>query len=309
MLKTDEINDLNQISLTGVRAIALIGLLIMAPRSIEEIKKAFVDMNIMDKTQSNDILRIDLNTVKAMGCEISRSSKSTQYKYVLKKHPFSLPVTLDDYKILKRVYDKIKYNADIHTLIKYDNLFKKIAAFIFDNELKEAFLGISVLKQFKIDFLEELISDCSSEKTLELMYKKLASEQASRKEIIAQKIVFNNDKIYLYGYDINKKDSIVLNIKNIVSVLSKKLTDNNIKSKQLKIKFFMKDFGTDSPTDEENIIEIKDNGYLVEGHYFNDFLATQRILSFGTNCTVIEPLDFKNNIISKLKEMRKVYEK
>ena len=61
MLVLDGKTDLNQISLTGVRALALIGLLIIAPRSLEEIRKSFINMHIMDNNHSDDILRIDLN--------------------------------------------------------------------------------------------------------------------------------------------------------------------------------------------------------------------------------------------------------
>ena len=308
MLNTEGISDLNQISLTGLRAIALIGLLIVKPRSIGEIKAAFVDMNIMDKTQSDDILRIDLNTIKAMGCEINRASKSTNFKYVLTKHPFALPVTLDDYKLLKRVYDKVKDTVSIAVLIKYDMLFKKIASFIYDTEIKEAFLGISALKEFDIEQLSNLEADCNNERTITIFYKKVNSSTASKKEIIAQKLVFNNDKVYLYGYDINKKGSVVLNVKYITSILSRKLTSDGINLKPVKVKFFIKDFGTDSPSDEENVIEVNDNGYIVEGNYFNEFLAIQRILSFGANCKVLEPIDFQDRIISALKEMRKTYE-
>ena len=82
-----EKTELNQISLTGMRALILVGLLIKAPRSLEEIKETFINYNIMEKSHSNDIIRIDLNTLRAMGCEISRASIKTNYKYVLTKHP------------------------------------------------------------------------------------------------------------------------------------------------------------------------------------------------------------------------------
>ena len=48
--------------------------------------------------------------------------------------------------------------------------------------------------------------------------------------------------------------------------------------------------------------------YVVEGTYHNDFWAMQRVLSLGYKCTVIEPLDFKNSVIEKIKEMRSTYE-
>ena len=60
---------------------------------------------------------------------------------------------------------------------------------------------------------------------------------------------------------------------------------------------------------EENevILENRDDGYIIEGRYYNDFLAAQRILSFGANCTVLEPQEFREKIIQKLINMRNVY--
>ena len=50
-----------------------------------------------------------------------------------------------------------------------------------------------------------------------------------------------------------------------------------------------------------------ENGFIVEGKYYNEFLAAQRILSFGSACTVLEPQDFREKIIQKLKSMRNNY--
>ena len=55
--------DLNQISLTSVRALVLLGLLMRAPRTFSEIKQTFVDLKIMEPDHSDDIIRIDLNYV------------------------------------------------------------------------------------------------------------------------------------------------------------------------------------------------------------------------------------------------------
>ena len=52
MFKTADKSDLNQISLTGIRAIVLLGLLIIKPRTLEEIRRAFINFNIMRHTFS-----------------------------------------------------------------------------------------------------------------------------------------------------------------------------------------------------------------------------------------------------------------
>ena len=307
MFKPEETLEVTQISLTGTRSLALIGLLIIAPRSFEEIKQIFIEMGIFDKNNSDDILRIDLNTIKSAGCEITRPCPSNGYKYVLKKHPFSLNLTKEDIKLLKKVYNKAKNNSNLNTLINLDNLFKKIAEFVFDEDIKEYILGISVLKYYNIEEIKEFINDCEQHKTIELVYRNPETKKDSQKTIKAQKLVFQNDKIYLYGYDIEKKISTVLLIKRIKKIISKFFDNNNFSINETSVTFKLKNFDTDVLTENEFVIEKNEDFCIINGTYHNDFLAIQRMLYFGPNCTVIEPLEIKNEIITKLKEMREVY--
>lgn len=308
MFKVAEKTDLNQISLTGVRALIMIGLLIVEPRSLADIKNILVGLKIMEEFQPEDILRVDLNTIKSMGCEISRCSPKTNYKYVLTKHPFSLKVSKEEISALKSVYKQIKIKSNISTLLEYDLLFRKIALYICDEESREALLGVSVFKYFDIDFVKDLMQDCKYNRKLELIYKSTSISKETVKNIVAQKIVFKNDKFYLYGFDLGIKRTTVLNLKRIKSILQRSKNNEDFEIEEIKVKFILKDIKTEMLESEEEIIEKIDEGYLVEGFYFNDFLAMQRILSFGSNCTVIEPLEFKRKIINKVKEMRNIYE-
>ncbi len=307
MFKPVEKASLNQISLTGVRAIVLVGLLIEAPRSLAEIQEEFIRLNLMEPDQTTDIIRIDLNTLKLMQCEITRADSRTGYKYHLLKHPFALDIKQEEMEVIKRAVKKIKNNSDIELLLKYDELFKKIASCTGDPETKEEFYGLSALKAFNTDFVRELNDDCNNKRTLTLEYKKPSASKSSQKVIAAQKLVFQNDNIYLYGYDLNKRDSVVLNIRRILSVISKLSDRNNIEVETVKVKFYLKNFGTSAIEENEQIIETLEDGFVIEGKYYNDFLATQRILSFGANCTVLEPQEFKDNIVEKLKNMRNIY--
>lgn len=309
MFKIAEKTDLNQMSLTGLRALIFMGLLITKPRSLEEIKETFINLKIMDAKNSNDILRVDLNTIKHMGCEICRSSQKTGYKYILTKHPFCLKLTSEEIFALKKVYNTIKQTNDLKTLIEYDDLFKKIAFYICEEESKEALLGISILKYYDTHLIKDLVNDCKYNRILEIEYKNPDNKKESIKHIIAQKITFKNDKLYIYGFNLDIKKSIVLNIRRVKSVLSRKSSNENIEINTTKIKFILKNFNEEILETEEKILEIIDNKAIIEGHYHNDFLATQRVLSFGANCTVIEPEDFKQNLITKIKEMREKYGK
>ena len=307
MFKTAEKTELSQVSLTGMRAIVMLGLLIIKPRSLEEIRKAFIDLNIMEESHSDDILRIDLNTLKIMGCEISRSAPKTNFKYVLTKHPFELKISDEEINVLKKVYNRIKEQSDISLLIEYHELFNTISTFIFDKQTKEALLGVSLLKYYNLSFIRDLLLDCKQKRVLTLVYKKPTAPKEETKEIIAQELVLKNDKIYLHAYDTNKKDFVVLNIKRIVKILTRKLEKGQVEVKTTKVLFLLKGFDTKRLEAEEIVVEKENEGLIIEGSYYNEFIATQRILSFGSDCVVIEPLEFKNHIVEKIKEMKNTY--
>ncbi len=300
-------SDLCQISLTGLRSLILLGLLINAPRSLEDIRKAFLECNIMDDENSDDILRIDLNTLRSMGCEISRSCKKTNSKHILTKHPFAIKFTEEEISILKRAYKKTAENLELSSLIEYDLLFKKLAANVTDSEIKEQLLGISTIRAYNSELLKELLSDCKYKREITVAYKSPASLKASEKEVIAQEIVIQNDKLYLRCVDKNSKEGLSLNIKRIRQILARKDGQEGISAEPTVIKFLLKDFDITGLDNNEEILEVTDKGYIIEGRYHNEFIATQRILSFGANCIVVEPSDFKTKIIELIKKMREVY--
>ena len=307
MFKPIENIDLNQISLTATRAIVIIGLLMIKPRTLGEIRQALINYKIFDETKSDDILRIDINTIKAFGCEISRATKKNQYRYNLINHPFSLNLQEDEIKILKRVYKAVKETSDIEMLMDFDILFKKLSVYI-KPELREEFLGISVFKYYDIDLIKDLLVDCKKNRTIEILYYNPVNNTKYKKQIIAEKIVYRNDKLYLYAQDLNNGKSLMLLIKRIIEVLARKIHKDSINLQTFKVKFLLKDYEDEDISDVETILENKDGIALIEGNYHNDFIAMQRILYFGPKCTVLEPLEFRQKIIQKLKEMRNVYD-
>ena len=80
MFKPADKSELNQVSLTGLRGIVLLGLLIEAPRSLKEIREIFTELNIFEPEHSDDILRIDINTLKE-----NIGNKSELCDYLIKR--------------------------------------------------------------------------------------------------------------------------------------------------------------------------------------------------------------------------------
>ncbi|MBR6127128.1 WYL domain-containing protein [bacterium] len=309
MITAEEKTDFCQISLTGMRGLTMLGLLIEAPRSLEEIRNKFLEMKLIDPDNSDDIIRIDMNTLRTMGCEISRSSGKTNYKYVLKKHPFGLEITSEQVNILKRAYKNLKEGASVDLLLKYDLLFSKIAEFVFDEEIKEQLLGVSALKHIDKEKLKELIKDCRHQNTICIQYKDAGNSKTVSKNIVAQKMEFRNDKVYLMGYDIDKNEPVMLPVKRIPSIISRSKTDEEFSNyKPVEVKFFLKNFNSAGIEDCEKIIESHDDiSQIIVGQYHNEFVAIQRMLSLGSACIVLEPNDIRQKVIDKLLAMREIY--
>lgn len=308
MIGEAEKEDLSQISLTGVRSLILLGLLINAPMSLEEIKKAFIGHKIMGVSASEDVIRIDINTLKKMGCDISRADHRTDNKFVLKKHPFRINITKEEVSVIKRAFNKIKENADISLLMSYDNLFKKIAEHVTDEEVKEILTGISPLNKYSQELVDRLKSACEKKNTVQLIYKAPTASKETEIEIFAEKILLQSDKLYLYGVDKGSDRPIYLNIRRILKILSSHQTDDYRIAEPVTVRFKLNHFGVSGLDDNEEIESGDiDNGFVICGHYHNTFLAMQRILSFGSECTVIEPDDFKEKLVKTLLRMKEVY--
>lgn len=308
MFKIKNKSDLNKISLTGARALSILELLTKNPRSLDEIKESFIKDGIMEKNASDDIVRIDLNTLKYIGCKISRPSGTNNYKYNLISHPFSLKLTKTDISILKKTYNKIKSSVDIQKLIKFDFLFKKLANSITDVEIKEELLGISILKSQKIELLKTLLNDCSNKNIITLSYTSPARKVSFKKSVIANNIIYRNDKIYLLGFDASSKEPSMLNLERIEEILSRQHQNNkNFEKNNVVVRFKLKSFGVAGMEETEKIISAVDDGYIIEGIYHNEFMAIQRLLSFGSDCTVLEPENIKQDVIKKLLSIREIY--
>lgn len=308
MFKTLEKKETEQISITGSRAIVIIGLLTIMPRTFEEIKQELINYKVLDEDSTDDIVKIDLNTVKAIGCEISKQNTHNSYKYVLEKNPLSMNITQEEIQVLKKAYNILKQSNNIQLLLNYDALFKKLADYVYDSEAKEALLGISVLKYIDTNLIRDLILFCNKKSLIKFVYYTPATQKESVKEGIAQKVYFQNDKVYLSLNDFDKKNLITYNVKRIKAIISQSLFKGNEVNNHYKVLYYLKNINTDELLENEKIVEYNEQGYLVEATFSNDFWAAQRVLNFGSKCTVVEPAEFRDKIISKLKETRKFYE-
>lgn len=297
-----------QVSMTGARALVMFISFLEGPKTFEEIRQYLIDCGVVSREYSVDTIRIDINTLKAVGCQISKATKKNNHRYGLISHPFNLRLTSAEVDALKNVYKKVLKKASPQKILAYHKLFLKLANMTADEKIKEEILGISLLKYQNIEVLEELIYDDKKYNKVKILYRAPNNPDGCEYDITIEKIGVRHGKVYVFCYNHSLATRSFLNVSRIKSVISKFFDGSSTIGADINVKFKLKSVDEYELDENETIIENHNDYSLVEGKYFNKFIAMQRMLNFASDATVLEPEDVKEIVIEKLKEMRAVYE-
>ena len=307
MFKFDEQCNPRQISLTGVRAIVILALLNKKPCTFEEIKDFLIASNIVDREYSIDTIRIDLNTLKYIGCDISKATKTTENKYILRSHPFQLVFEEDEVEALAKIYKSIYKNLSIDRLIEYDNLFEKLAESVKDENIKEYFRGVSILKGLDRDLVKELLAESHKQSKLTILYAPDKAKEVNY-DITLEKLGFRSDNLYIYCYNHSMKKRTFFNVSKIKKIVAKYLVGENNEVEDTVLEYSLSNYKEYQLEDSEKVIRIEGDKAIIKGAYYTPFISMQRILSFGPDCVLLSPSDIKDELIEKLQSMRSQYD-
>ncbi len=296
----------NLMSFTGFKSMLLFSYLLQAPRSYEEIKEYFASHEYLNETISIDTLRVYIYSLERLGCVIVKGKKAEGSKYTLVKHPFGLKINDEQIKSLVKIFKTLLKSIDLDDLISLTKFFDKIANEIKNEELKSLLENISPLKKIKPEVLQTLLKACERKDEINITYK---SPNSGIKyiDVLAQKLILKNGKIYLQGMSPKYKGEANFILTRIIEPPAIKLEKTiEVKDEPVVIGFELYDKNIEL-SDNEKIISEDSEKLVVEMTTENTFYARQRVLSFGKNCKVLYPQSFKEDVISTLKKMKEAY--
>lgn len=304
-LRTDTVN-CNLMSLTGYRTLVLLDLLMQAPKTNDEINECFLKNRYIQETFSIDTLRIYVNSLRTIGCEITKANKSTNNRYKLIAHPFNIDISKSKLKALTKLYKAIYDKIDVSEAIALEELFLKIAAKIKNEETKSILFQSSMLKNIDRKILYEILSHCKNKHQFSFLYN---SPRSGKKkiEIIADKISFQSQKLYLWGYSLMHDEYSYFRVDRILEIGAVKIKNEAAENKEIKVRIEIKKKGEYCPEPDETILEYDDGKYLVEICTANKFNLMQRLLYMGKDCKILSPNEFKDEYVQKLKLMKEAY--
>ena len=295
----------NLMSFTGFKALILFTLLMESPKSYDEI---FLNHQYLHEKISLDTFRVYITSLKRAGCEVKRERINKVSKYSIISHPFELSITEEQISSIIKVYKSIVKNINIQELILLENFFEKVASYIKNANFTNAFHKASVFRDIDRKLINELLDCCDKKEQIVILYN---SPNSGKKEIeiIADKLEFSNNKLYLYGtgFEYMQYGSfLVSRILKLVEI--KEIKTIPIHIKEIRVGYELKTTADNIQFDEnEKILQKNKDKLIVEIVSSNEFLTRQKLLSYGPDCKILYPESFKNDFVTRLEQMKAGY--
>lgn len=297
----------NLMSLTGYRTLVIFGLLLNSPQSINELNLAFEHNQYIKEKFSQDSLRLYINALREIGCDISKASKANNYKFHLNSHPFEFVIKDTQISAVKKLLKNLYEKTTIDELEKIENLISGLIGKTKDLDTQNRLQSLLLLKKIDTVLFKDLKRYCKDKNQINFDYK-ITSNETKTFDFIADKLFIKSSKLYLSGKDLSHdgKNSF-LPVDKIVGINSIKYSksNENILPTKVVCEIYDKQYLLKP---DEKLLKEEDKKLTIEISSINEFAIMQRVLQLGNKCKVIEPTDFKTRIIEKLKEMEKRYE-
>ena len=136
-------------SFTGFKSILMFAFLLEGPKSYKDLQDFFAEHEYLHENISIDALRIYINSLREIGCEISKKNYDGITKYYIENHPFALTFSDEQVKSIIKVYKAISKSIEVSDLLALQKFFNKISNFVSNEDLKNKLLKTSPIRKIK----------------------------------------------------------------------------------------------------------------------------------------------------------------
>jgi hypothetical protein len=103
---------------SAIYVFLLLQWLLEAPRTVEDIQANYQEHPWCGKKISDDSIRIYLNTLRMLGCEIERPKGKNKFQYHLKGQPFSLQNPQNVANVLLKQFNQLETTTDTTVILQ-----------------------------------------------------------------------------------------------------------------------------------------------------------------------------------------------
>lgn len=297
------------ISLTGYRTLFVLRLLLEKSRTIDELIEILSQNELACKSVSKDTIRLTINTLKNAGCNIKRPCRTNGYKYEILSHPFTLDISKEELFSFIKLREEVSKELTLEEVFKLNDLYKKIFSLTENQEIITEIFDTELLYDVDKNILKTLMSKKIRGKQILIKYNS-AENGCEELNIVPQKIVYENGKLYLNCFNYKYGCVSVLSVDKILEITSISVQDTQIEEPYYKVVYQV--FGSSAldfaPKDYEEIIS-KDEAFItIKAIVKNEFFFIQRLLLLGADFKIITPTFFKEKLRNKVRAIQGRYE-
>lgn len=301
-------NEEKYISLSGFRTLIVFQALLYAPKTLDEIKNIILRIDLTHEDLSDDAVRICINNLREAGCEITKATKTNDYKYTLISNPLEFDISYDEICVIKNVFQKILDTNSINDLEKFEAFVNKLISIVSNNETKEILSSLIIIGRLNPVIYKQIRNSCLKKSFVTMKYLTAGSEVSKEIKIFCNNLFIRSEKIYFDGFSPQNNKNQFFLVDRIEQIISEEKSEMQIEMKDYCAicEIYDEDY---KPQENETVLNRCKKYCIVKFTENNSFILRQKILHFADLCKVIYPIDLQKRIKNILEETRKVYDK
>ena len=293
----------NYICATAYRVLLLLKFLMVKGLTRKEIIECLEKDEFIVHKVNSEIIRTTLNSLKDVGCEISRPCKKNGFEYRLIKNPFSLKLSEAEIKLLNKFRKKSAIKNDLNEILNINSFIEKICLIIDDEDTIESLKSKGLLADADTDLIKQ-INICCKNKSL-VVFKYLSHKKITDFEMVTSFLKYEKNKLYVWGYSTKYNEVSYIRVDKIKSFSVKEKFSQRDYEKSI-IRYEMFDLNYELEPNEI-LVSKTDKSMIINYNAESKFHSIQKFLEKGSNCKILEPDSFKKEFISVLKSIKEVY--
>ena len=306
LIKERELENINK---TGQKCLFILKKLLERPLTDFEINE------ILNFKFSKDTISLYINTLRAIGCVIARPAIKTNYKYKLESHPFKIELSEQDLKQLIYIRLCLAQTTNWRFLVDIDSFFLEIIHLFQTNKAEDTMNKISNLERLLVVNSKDeakkvftLDNYCRGNYKITISYNSIKTGFKFY-ELIPKYISCENNTLYLWSINLENNQNQYFRLDRIIDIVSEEELSEEVEAENIKAKYRLT--GTSAilfkPDYFQKISVIDEQTIEVEEKVYSNFHFFQKVLTFGAECTILEPLELRKEFIEVLKNIKGVY--
>jgi len=296
------------ISLTAYRAIKILKLLMEKPSTSDEIIEVLKQDELTMRSVSDDTLRVTMNSLKAVGCKIARPCPKNDYRYILIEHPFKAKVSASEAQVLSQIRQYFLDSCQWRTVIELNNFYDKIIAPHCDAEVLNLLNKHRPFVKVRAEILQTFYEKDLGKKEILMTYA-TSFRKIEKINISSERVFCEAGKLYIIGWYYKRNSDSYFNAEKILEIHSVEPKKLSVESRAITVIY--KVTGDEALTfrcnSDEKILEQTEKEVTVECVTTSEFKVIQRLLSFGSDFELIEPVYMRDCLLDKLSKIKVRY--